>query len=203
MGRAPTALVLLGLQHDVCDPRGALAAAGGDVSGMPAMLGAAARVLEAARTAGAPIVHAPEQALAGGLSDSRAWRAQLELNGLAEPPAAEGTWGEEIVAGFEPREDELVVPRHRPGALYDTRASVLLRSARVRRLVLVGAETHRAVLATAVQAVSLDFEVIVPVDAVAAADPLLGVAAVQVLGSWARVAELEAAVEELVERVEA
>jgi nicotinamidase-related amidase len=197
MRRSATALLVSGLQNDYFDAKGALAATGSDISAVQAIVPAVERVLGAARDADCLIVHVQERTLEGGMSDSPAWRAQYELNGWQDTFAAEGTWGEEALDGFAPQDDELVVERYRPGAIYDTRASVLLRSAGVGRVVVVGAETHRTILATAIQAACLDYEVVVPEGAVASADPARHAAAITVLGSWAHVVDVDGAVERL------
>jgi nicotinamidase-related amidase len=185
-----------GFQNDFVADEGALAATSGGVDAIQAMLPEAARVLAAAREAGWLVVHLPERTLRDGMSDSDAWRAQRALNGWRTAFAAEGSWGERFVEGFEPEPGELVVERSRPGALVDTRASVLLRSAGASRVVLVGVETHRSILATAIQAVCLDYEVVVPIQAVASADEALARAAVDVLRSWAQVVDVDSLVAE-------
>jgi|GEM_PF-5539724 len=180
-------LIACGFQRDFCERDGALAASGRSVEPIRAILGEAERVLAAARAAGIVVLHSPERALARGMSDSPAWRDQARLNGWTQPIAAEGEPGERILDAFAPLPGELVVPRHRPGALIDSRASVLLRSAGVDRVIVIGVELHRAVLATALQAVCLDYRVSVPRDAVGGSDAAAGRAALAALASWARV----------------
>jgi nicotinamidase-related amidase len=190
-----TALLLSGLQNDFFDPRGALAASGADLSAIQAIVPDVEHVLRGAREAGYLIVHTPERTLEAGMSDSPAWRRQYELNGWLDSFAAERTWGEEALDGFEPKAGEPVVHRYRAGALSDTRASVLQRSADVGRVILVGVETHRAILATAIQAVCLDYEIVVPESAVASADPEHHAAAISVLRSWAHVVGVDGALD--------
>lgn len=192
-----TAVLLSGLQRDFCDERGALVAGGGDAAEIQLMLPYAERVLAAARAAGSLVLHVPERTLRDGMSDSSAWRAQYALNGWSNAIAVEGSWGEGAVDGFVPEAGEPVVHRYRPGALYDTRTVVLLRSACISRVVLVGAETHRTILATAIQAACLDYDVVIPQQAVASSQSELGEAALLAMRSWARVVETTELLREL------
>lgn len=191
------ALIACGFQHDFCDPNGALAASGRSVEPIVEMLGEAERILAAAREAGVVVLHSPERVLLHGISDSPAWRDQAQLNGWTEPIAVEGEPGERVLDAFAAISGELCVPRHRPGALIDSRASVLLRSARVDRVIVIGVELHRAILATALQAVCLDYRVTVARAAVAGTDVRAGNAALEVLASWARVVETDELLEGL------
>lgn len=196
-GLGRTAFLLSGLQHDFCSEHGALAALGADLTAVQAALPQVQRVLTAVRTAGLLVIHLPEQALRGGMSDSHAWQDQRARNGWRHAIAAEGGWGEGFVEGFGPERGEPVVHRHRPGGLYDTRASVLLRSAGVAQVILAGVETHRTILATAIQAACLDYRVVIPAQAVASTEPVLGPAAIQSLGSWARLLDVDDLLHEL------
>ena len=197
MPGSATALLVSGLQNDFFDERGALAVSSADVSGLRAIVPTIERVLAVAREVGCLVVHTPERTLEAGMSDSSAWGVQYELNSWSRAFAAEGTWGEDPLAGFAAEAGEPVVHRYRAGALYDTRASVLLRSAGIGRLILVGAETHRTILATAIQAACLDYEVVVPEAAVASADRERHDTAIAVLRSWAHVVDVDEALDEL------
>jgi biuret amidohydrolase len=152
------------------------------------MMPAARSILSIARSSGMPVLHLPECALQNGLSDSAGWRDQRARNGWPEELAHEGTWGHAFVPALAPTVGELVVDRYRPGGLVDTRAPVLLRAGNVRRVVVAGVETHRAILATAIQAVCLDFEVVIARESVGSTDIDRGEAALEVLqSSWAEV----------------
>jgi nicotinamidase-related amidase len=186
-----TALLVCGLQNDLCSDNGAFASAGFDISPIGSMLPEARRVLTLARDAAMLVLHLPEEVLPGGASEAPAWREQGTFNGWPATAFRKGTWGAEAIGGFLPLAGEPVVPRHRSGGLSDTRAAVLLRSAGVRRVILVGAETHRAILATAIQAVCLDLEVLVPRDAVAGIAEPVSAAALQVLASYARLVSVD------------
>lgn len=181
--RSRSALVLTGLQRDYCDPRGALAASGVDVTPLSSIVPQTRTLLGRARAAGATVLHLVEATLPSGRSDSRVWRASK----LRVSTTARLDLEEEIVPDLRPEVGDLVIERYRSGGFVDTRAEVLLRSNRVGTIVLVGVETHAAVLATAIQGSGLDYDIVVAEDCVASRDRRLHDAALDLLRVWARV----------------
>lgn len=182
--RPRRALILTGLQRAYCEPHGDVAATGANVAPMTAIIPAAAALLAEARAAGAVVVHLVEAVLPAGRSDSPAWR-RSRLRGAT---SVSGDLAAEIVAPLRPREGEIVVERYRTGGFIDTRTEVLLRSNAVGTVVIAGVETHGSVLATAIEAVELDYDVFVAEDCVAARDPGLQRVALDVLRLWTTVA---------------
>jgi nicotinamidase-related amidase len=83
---------------------------------------------------------------------------------LEKPPA--------ILAELTPRSDERVMFKHVPSAFYDSDLGETLAAQRIKRLTLVGTETHTSVLLTAADAIARGFEVVVPDPCVCARDPL-------------------------------
>jgi nicotinamidase-related amidase len=81
---------------------------------------------------------------------------------LEQPP--------EVVPELWPRGDEQVMYKTVPSAFFDTSLGDMLRIQRVRRVTLVGTETHTSVLLTAADAVARGFEVVVPDPCVCARD---------------------------------
>jgi ureidoacrylate peracid hydrolase len=180
----PTALLLTGLQKAYSGPGSAMAAGGLDVSPLQASYTHLTAILTVARRAKLPILHFRELSLAAGISDSAAWRKYRERAGAGMPISPSDPRGVEFLDDFAPAPGELVIDRFRPSGLQDTRADVLLRSAGVRNLIIAGAETHRSVLATVLQAVGLDYLVTVPSEATASAKPEMHDAALRILGAW-------------------
>jgi nicotinamidase-related amidase len=82
---------------------------------------------------------------------------------LEKPPA--------ILAELTPRSDERVMYKHAPSAFFDSDLAETLAAQRVKRLTLVGTETHTSVLLTAADAIARGFEVVVPDPCVCARDP--------------------------------
>lgn len=82
---------------------------------------------------------------------------------LSEPPA--------ILQELTPRSDERVLLKAAPSAFYDTDLGEVLKAQRVRRLTLVGLETHTSVLLSAADAVARGLHVVVPDPCVCSANP--------------------------------
>lgn len=76
-----------------------------------------------------------------------------------------------IIQELTPRTDELVVKKPGPSAFFGTSLDTALRSQGVRRVTLVGLETHTAVLLTAADAMARGYEVVVPDPCVCAGPP--------------------------------
>lgn len=82
---------------------------------------------------------------------------------LADPPP--------ILQELTPRTDERVMWKSAPSAFFDTDLDATLRDSKVRRLTLVGLETHTSVMLTAADAVARGFQVVVPDPCVCASTP--------------------------------
>ena len=67
-----------------------------------------------------------------------------------------------ILQELTPRSDERVMCKSAPSAFFDTDLDATLRELQVRRLTLVGLETHTSILFTAADAVARGFQVVVP-----------------------------------------
>ena len=88
---------------------------------------------------------------------------------------------------FTPRTDEPVIVKSSPSAFFHTPLQEHLDRSRVRRITLVGLETHTSVLLTAADAFARGFDVIVPDPCVAAADPELHKTALRLVrDAWPR-----------------
>jgi nicotinamidase-related amidase len=76
-----------------------------------------------------------------------------------------------VIQELTPRSDEISIRKSGPSAFFRTSLDDTLRSRRVRRVTLVGLETHTSVLLTAADALARGFEVVVPDPCVCARDP--------------------------------
>ncbi len=72
---------------------------------------------------------------------------------------------------IRPREDEVIVTKHRYDAFIGTDLEVVLRAASIRTVIVCGVTTNFCVESTARHAFCLDYYVVVPSDAVAHWDP--------------------------------
>jgi nicotinamidase/pyrazinamidase len=159
---AHTALIVVDLQNDFADPRGALYVRGGEQ-----VLPVANAEIEKARAAGALVVYTqdwhppstPHFAKDGGTWPVHcvrgSWGAELHP-GLVQPAAGEtlrkvvrtGTGDEDGYSGFEARAEGDAAP---------SRLEKLLRDHGIRRLVVLGLATDYCVRATTLDALHLGF----------------------------------------------
>ena len=166
-----TALVVVDLQNDFADPAGSLSVAGGD-----RVVPVVNRAVRDATDAGALVVATqdwhpettPHFAKDGGVWPvhcvAGTWGAELapafELP-IDAPRVRKGSNGEDGYSGFTMRDPET-------GEEIPTELEGILRERGIERVVVCGLATDYCVLATALDAVHLGFEVEVLADAVAA-----------------------------------
>lgn len=159
-----TALVLIDVQNDFCNPSGVMGRKGEDLGFIESALPAMGDLLVAARRAGTTVIHV--RAEYGPLSDSEVMRAKSADAG-GDGCCVPSTWGSAFVDGFEPALGEPIVVKHRFSAFIDTRLDSLLRSNGIRTVVMVGVATHCCVESTARDASMRDYYVVIPEDCVA------------------------------------
>lgn len=166
---ARTALIVVDLQNDFADPVGSLA-----VPGAERVIAAVNELIAAAQSAGALIVYTqdwhprrtPHFKTDGGPWPvhcvAETWGAQLHPNLQADagPIVRKGVGGEDGYSGFTMRDAD--------GGEHPTELVALLRERGVERAVVVGLATDYCVKATALDAIALGFETVVPERAVAA-----------------------------------
>ena len=97
-----------------------------------------------------------------------------------------------IIQELTPRSDEVILKKTAPSAFFGTKLDEILRQRPVRRVTLVGLETHTAVLLTAADGFSRGYSVTVPDPCVCARDPEAHAASFALLrqfwpGSWTAV----------------
>jgi nicotinamidase-related amidase len=78
--------------------------------------------------------------------------------------------GDTVVNELTPRTDEHVIDAAGPSAFFRTDIDTLLRARSIRRLTVVGVESHTAIAATVLDAKQLGYAVVVPEPCVAASD---------------------------------
>ena len=79
-----------------------------------------------------------------------------------------GTWGAEIVADLKPGENEYRVPKRRYSGFFETDLDLRLRELGMRHLIVTGVVTNICVRSTVHDAFFRGYDVIVPVECVAA-----------------------------------
>jgi nicotinamidase-related amidase len=144
---SPTVLLLVDLQNDYF-PGGRR-----ELAGAGAAAAQAARLLEAFRARGAPVVHVRHESLRAGATY-----------------LLPGTPGAELHPLVAPRPGEPVVTKHRVNAYQDTPLLETLRGLGARRLVVAGMQTHMCIDSGVRASADLGFECLVAHDACATRD---------------------------------
>jgi ureidoacrylate peracid hydrolase len=122
------------------------------------------RLIEAARTAGVPIiyltyVYRPDYADGGVLIQ--------DINPAFKDVryVVDGTWDAEIVDELKPQDGDFIVKKSRYSGFHATQLETILRSLKVDKLVICGVTTHFCVECTARDAHMRDYRVWIPSDA--------------------------------------
>jgi len=134
------------------------------------MIPALARLLDAARTRGIPVIHClavrrPD--LLGANTNAPLFEVANRSGGLRA-----GTPAVELVPELGPAPSDLVFPKtHGVGSLGSTGVDAALRNLGVNEIVLTGVSVNVAIQALAFEAVNLGYRVTIPRDAVAGVPP--------------------------------
>jgi nicotinamidase-related amidase len=163
-----TAVVLIEFQNDFTSEGGALHGAVQDVMETTGMLDNARRLVDAARAAGATIVHAPITFVSGygEISD----HPYGILKGVVDSTAfVKGEWGAEIVDSLAPQEGDVVVEGKRGlDTFATTNLDFILRARGIDTIALGGFLTNCCVESTMRTAYEKGYKVITLSDCVAA-----------------------------------
>ncbi len=168
MDPAKTAVVLIEYQNDFTSENGVLHEAVRETMDTTGMLANTRQVIDAARSAGATIVHSPIQFVAGyGEITSHPYGI---LKGVVDTNAfVKGSWGADIVDDVKPAEGDIVLEGKRGlDAFASTNLDFILRSKGIETVVLGGFLTNCCVESTMRSAYEKGFEVITLTDCVAA-----------------------------------
>jgi nicotinamidase-related amidase len=186
------ALVLIDVQNDFCDPRGAVGRSGEPVEMIRAAVARIKELLAAARRAGVTVIHvgaeygalyrsigSPHRFPATNAMEPAVWTASAaDLSGGARFAGNEvevclpGSWGRQFVDGIVPRPDEPIVIKHRFSAFVDTGLEPMLRARGIKSVILAGVTTNCCVESTARDVAMRDFYLVVAEDCVAVKDRL-------------------------------
>jgi nicotinamidase-related amidase len=147
----------------------------GDLSALPELAAAAkgpvttniARLVEAARAAGAPVLHCTAERRAdaqGANTNARLFQYMAR----SQNPLLPGSEAAEIVPEIPVAESDLIVPRlHGLSPFQGTELDFLLRNLGVRTIVGVGVSVNVAIQNLTFDAVNASYQVVIPRDAVA------------------------------------
>lgn len=189
---AHTALVLIDVQNDFCDPAGAGGQRDPAIVAVRRAAGQIPVLLAAARAAGCLIVHvgaeygrhvrnvgSPYRFPSDATREKAVWSASAadidESRQFAQGDVEvclPGSWGANFIDSIVPGSGELRITKHRFSAFIGTPLEALLRRRGVRTIVVAGVTTNCCVESTVRDAAMLDFNVVVAEDCVAVKDLL-------------------------------
>jgi nicotinamidase-related amidase len=166
-----TAVVLIEYQNDFTSEGGVLHDAVNDVMESTGMLENTRRLVEAARAAGATVVHAPITFVEGYGELSR--HPYGILKGVVDSTAfVKGEWGAEIVDSLAPQEGDVVVEGKRGlDTFATTNLDFILRARGIDTIALGGFLTNCCVESTMRSGYEKGYKVITLSDCVAATSP--------------------------------
>jgi ureidoacrylate peracid hydrolase len=167
-----TALILVDTTNDFCSPEGKTkTVANRPIEHALSIIPNLQVLLQSAREAGLMICHIWHTTLPNNMSDSGPWldarsRATYSIPDLC----VDGSWGQQTVAELSPLPNEQIIKKCRYSAFVGTRLDQILRSNGIRTTVIAGVSTNVCVEATARDAFSCEYYVVMPEDCVAAWD---------------------------------
>ncbi|MDQ1485083.1 MAG: ureidoacrylate peracid hydrolase [Actinomycetota bacterium] len=163
-----TAVVLIEFQNDFTSVGGVLHGAVSDVMDKTGMLANSQQVADAARAAGATVMHAPI-AFADGYNEITSHPYGI-LKGVVDGKAfIKGTWGAEIVDDLAPADGDIVIEGKRGlDTFASTNLDFILRSKGITTIVLGGFLTNCCVESTMRSGYENGYQVITLSDCVAA-----------------------------------
>lgn len=155
------AVLVVDMQNDFGAKGGMFDRAGIDIAPIQRAVEPIARVLEAARAAGLPVVYLAMQ-FRPDLSDAGApdapnrikhaplalGEAMVAPEGRAGRILVEGTWNTEILPRLAPWKGDVVVPKHRYSGFFETDLDSILRARDIRHLLVTGCTTSVCVEST-------------------------------------------------------
>lgn len=167
-----SALLVIDMLNDFLDPDGKTAArAGRPIAFARAVIPAQQRLLAAARQASVPVIYVNHTTLPNYASASGPWLdARSRSTYSVEDICLEGSWGGQVIDELKPQPTDLIVSKYRYSGFAGTNLDLALRAARRETTVCVGVSTNACVEATAREAFSNDYYVVIAGDACASWD---------------------------------
>ena len=158
------AVLIVDVQNDFCAEGGAMHHEGRDMTMVQAMVPRLARFLGAARAARVPLVwirNVYNREPNWYLSEVWLEQASRRRRGLyvSRPVCEAGEWSGDFY-GVRPEAEDVIVTKHRYGAFESTDLELVLRSRKIRTVIMTGVATNVCVETTARQAFLKDFYVV-------------------------------------------
>ena len=176
-----TAILVVDMQNAYASAGGYLDLAGFDVDGAARVIAQSAKVLDAARAAGLPIIYFqngwdPDYVEAGGPGSPnwhksnalRTMRARPELRGKL---LARGGWDHALVEGLAPKPGDIRLHKTRYSGFFNSQLDSVLRARGIRNIVFLGIATNVCVESTLRDGFHLEYFGIMLEDATHQAGP--------------------------------
>jgi len=151
-----TAVIVVDVQNDFCDPKGATGLRGFSVQSCADMIAPLQRLLDGAHAYGASVIFI--QTIHTRWTDSDAWLYRSDDRKRVDT-CREGTWGAEFF-GVAPLANDPVVVKHRYSAFLNTRLETVLHTLRIETLVMTGVATNVCVESTARDGFQRDYNIV-------------------------------------------
>jgi ureidoacrylate peracid hydrolase len=175
-----TALIVVDMQNDFGSEGGMFHRAGINIAPIQAIVPSIARVIDAARTAGLPVIYikmqfAPDMSDVGdSLAPNYIKHQPLKIGDIVTAPDGSpsrilirGTWNTEIIDELTPRDGDIIVAKSRYSGFFNTNLDDMLKALGIRHLIVTGATTSICVESTVRDAVFRDYQCIVLSDCTA------------------------------------
>jgi ureidoacrylate peracid hydrolase len=178
---AHSALVLIDVQNDFCDPEGALGVAGNDTADAVAMVPRLQPLIEVARAGGVPVIFVRTEH--DETNDTPQWLGRRSPEPGAAPPGRTcrtGTWGAQFYH-VAPAAGETVVTKNRYSAFAGTNLDIVLRARGISSLLFTGVATEVCVESSLRDAVFAEYYVSLVEDCAATYDEEMHRASVRVV----------------------
>jgi ureidoacrylate peracid hydrolase len=152
---ARTALIVVDMVNEFFEPGGKMVLEGGKILYAPMN-----QLLDAAHAAHIPVFYTNQ------------WlRPDDSLFKKRIPHCLIGTWGAEVVDALHQSPDDITVHKRRYSAFYQTDLDLFLRERKIESVIVTGVVTNICVRSTVHDAYFLGYDVIIPVECVAATSP--------------------------------
>lgn len=152
-----TAILVIDMQNDFLAPNAPC-----HMEGCMDIVPQIQKLLKLGRERGWSVVHIVRGHDASGV-DMEKFRMHLYLNGRGY--AVRGTEGAEIIGALKPEDGDIVIEKVRFSGFFATKLDLVLRRLGIKNLVLCGTQYPNCVRSTAVDGISLDYNVYVCTDA--------------------------------------
>ncbi len=162
-----TALVVIDMQNDFCDPEGFYGRAGRDVASLAAVAAPIRAMADRLRAAGGTVAFTRlvRDEVKGAMEERhslrpKSWTTTGERLIL-------GTPGAEVIDALPVAADDVVIDKTGYSAFHDTPLEAELRARGIRTVMICGVTTYACVLSSAFAAFDRDFDVVLLTDMVA------------------------------------